>query len=458
MRLGLRTRRGSPAFVLAAMLILAGLCRATGFGADAAADELGCDGQWAQTPLCIERAQALDSRARIEAILSSLADVQRPPWPPGDLVAASALYDEGVALFRDEYFGDAAVKFEPALSQLEAIQESFDDLVEDTLAEAESRLVGEDFSGALGGFAQVLAWIPDHGVALAGATRAETGQGLVSTAERAIALVKAGDAEGARALLDGLQSDFQPRALRRAQSALQAFNARARLNAQITAGHAALDRMAWTAAAEAFRSALAIDARSTAAKDGLAQAQRGAVESRLVSLRESLAGQLDDESWAASVSTAREIGKLRPDAPEVRLRLPELERLAALEARLDLALADPTRAAAKTMREESRDLIASAADRDLVGERIHVKGEQLKRQFDKWTTAVPLTIHSDSRTEIQIRPGRKLGRFRTTNLEVFPGRYTLVARREGFREKMVALTVEPESRPIIVELICDERF
>ena len=424
----------------------------------ATADEIGCDGQWAQTPLCVERARALDARAQIEAILSSLAAIKRPPWPPAELAAASVLYDEGVALFGDEYFGDAEAKFEPALSKLEGIRQSFDELVADTLSEAQALHLAEDYAGALDGFAQILAWKAGHGVALAGAARARMGQRLVRTAEQAMGLLEAGDAEGAKALLDDVQSDFHPSALRRAWSALRDSNTRARLSARITAGHAALDRMEWTAAAAAFRSALAIDAQSTAAQDGLAQAQRRTLESQLMSLRSSLAGQLDDESWTASLTTVRQIGQLEPDAPEVRLRLPELERLAALEARLDLALADPTRAAAKSMREESRELIARTADRHQVGERIHAKGQRLKRQFDKWTVAVPLTIHSDSRTEIQIRPGRKLGQFRTTSLEVYPGRYTLVARRDGFREKRVALTVEPDNRPIVVELVCDERF
>ena len=421
-------------------------------------DILGCDGEAAQSPWCVERVQALDARAKIEAILSILRRVQQPPWPPADLAAANALYDEGVALFRDEYFGDAASKFEPALARLQSIREGFESQVATTATAAAQRLEADDFAPALVGFRQVLKWKPDHDAAQRGARRAEAGQRDQPTAEEAMRLLQAGETDQARALLATVGADFSSAVLRRARATLAEFDSRSRRNDLITTGHAALDRQDWAAATASFREALDIDPQSRAARDGLAEARRGATTSELDMLRQTLAATLAEESWTASIATIGRIARLEPDAPEARGGLSELERLVALEARLDGALADPTRIAAKTLRDETRALIDETRNPSVVGQRIHRKGLQLEEQFAQWTVPVAVTIRSDNKTDVRVRPGRKLGKLRETRLQVYPGRYTLIGRRQGYREKRLEITIEPGSKPVVVELVCDERF
>lgn len=421
-------------------------------------EELGCDGEWARTPLCVERAKALEARAKIEAVLHSLADVPQPPWVLEDHAAARAFYDEGLELFRDEYFGDAAVRFDPALKTLLRIQREYSDLVDNAVAGAEAQLAKEDFGAALDGFTKILAaWEPDHVAARAGAAQALAGQNATRMATEAIEMVENGQPQRARALLDSIATDARVTAVDKAYDALSEYETRRQVNADITAGHAALDRMDAEAAVQAFRDALTADPESDAARDGLAEALRRTDQNALDRLRQDLAGQLAQESWTDAIPTIRRIATLEPAADEVR-RLPELADLVQLEARLDSALSDPRRATAKAHRSETRAVIASTREPARVGERIHAKGQQLEQRFNAWTLPVPVTIHSDNRSEIVIRPGRELGRFRTTELSVYPGRYTLLARRSGFRERRIELSVQPESEPIVLELVCDERF
>ena len=421
-------------------------------------DILGCDGDAAQSAWCVERVQALEARAKIEAILAILGEVEQPPWPPDELAAATVLFDQGVALFGDEYFGDAAAKFEPALAQLESIRDGFEGQVANTASAAAARLDAEEFEQALAGFRQVLMWRPDHQQARQGAARAESGQRVQQTAAEAMRLLQAGETEQARALLGGLGGETVTSTLRKARSALADVDRRMRRNDLISTGHRALDRQDWAAATEAFRKALDLDPQSTAARDGLAQARSGASASELAMLRQALAATLAQESWDAAIATIGRIAALDPDAPEVRGRRPELERLVALEARLDRTLADPRRAAARAFRAETRALIDETRSAEAVGQRIHGKGRQLEAEFGKWTVPVAVTIRSDEKTDIRIRPGRKLGLLRETRLQVYPGTYTLVGRRQGYREKKVEISILPGGDAVVVDLICDERF
>ncbi len=421
-------------------------------------DAIGCEGAWAESPLCIERAEALDARAQVEALLAMLATVDQPPWNPRDQADASALYDEGMELYRDEYFGDAAAKFVPALARLQDLRKDFEDLLRTTLDEANAHLANEEFGEAGAKFDRLLVWRPASEAARGGADRARTGSEVVRAAAEAMRLLRAGDAAGARALLSGLPAGLPFTALADARQALREHERRERVAGRVTAGHAALDRGDWSGAESAFREALAVDAGSTAAAEGLAQASRRKTAADLARLRKSFLADLDREDWTGALDTLSKLATLAPDAPQIAEHQPRLARLAAMETRVDAALEDPRRAASPSLREETRALLGDAADPAWVGQRIHEKALRLREQFDLWTQPVPLTIRSDNRTDVLIRPGRALGRFTDRELRVFPGRYTVVGRRKGFREKNVDVVVSPGSAALFVEVACDERF
>ena len=86
------------------------------------------------------------------------------------------------------------------------------------------------------------------------------------------------------------------------------------------------------------------------------------------------------------------------------------------------------------------------------------KRERLLRSLATWTTPVEMLIRSDNRTEVRIRPGRVLGKFRERRLEVFPGDYVLIGRRVGYREVSLKVAVAPGADALSFEVVCDERF
>lgn len=421
-------------------------------------DALGCEGPWADSPLCIERAEALDARAQVEALLAMLAAVDQPPWNPRDLADASALYDEGMELYRDEYFGAAAAKFDPALARLQELREEFESLLRTMLDEANVHLANEEFREAADKFDRLLVWRPASEAARGGVDRARSGRDAVRAAAEAMRLLRAGDAAGARTLLSGLPAGLSFTALADARRALREHERRERVAGRLTAGHTALDRGDWSGAESAFREALAVDAGSTAAAEGLAQAARRKTAAALASLRKSFVAEVDREDWTGALDTLSKLATLAPDAPEITEHRPRLARLTAMETRVDAALDNPRRAASPSLREETRALLGEAADPARVGRRIHEKARRLRGQFDLWTQPVTLTIRSDNRTDVLIRPGRALGRFTDRELRVFPGRYTVVGRRKGFREKNLDVVVSPASAALFVEVVCDERF
>ena len=112
------------------MVALTAILSVSGQAQDSLQDAMNCTGEWAGNILCKERQLAFDTRSQVEIYYTKLSRITNPPWMSGDLDAAKALYDEGMILYQDQYFGDAAKKFQPALALLDELDTGFESLLE----------------------------------------------------------------------------------------------------------------------------------------------------------------------------------------------------------------------------------------------------------------------------------------------------------------------------------------
>ena len=69
-------------------------------------------------------------------------------------------------------------------------------------------------------------------------------------------------------------------------------------------------------------------------------------------------------------------------------------------------------------------------------------------------TPVPVTLTSDSATEVTLSQVGALGKFARKEVQLRPGRYVLLGSRDGKRDVRRELMVMPQMAP--VEIICQE--
>ena len=93
-----------------------------------------------------------------------------------------------------------------------------------------------------------------------------------------------------------------------------------------------------------------------------------------------------------------------------------------------------------------------------MGKRIGEKIKRLNEVSRLWTTPVVINLNSDGYTNVMLRPGRNLGRFRAQTFQLMPGEYELIGRRDGFREVRQALRLDPNDEPKTIEIKASERF
>ena len=438
--------------------LLAGAILLTGIAPQAIGAGVGCDGEWADSPICRERQAAVDARARAEALMERLPAPPDPPWDPLELEKADALYQEGMALYRDEYFGDAAAKFRSATERLMGIEQALQAFAAERLAAAGAALDDEDFQAAAAGYEAVLRILPASGEASTGLSTARRGSEARKLLEQARQAIAQGDFETAESRLGaippGILSDGVGEARRQIRTARQ----QVRLSRSMSRGFRHLDRGEWQEAEAAFTEALRADPESAVARDALEDLHRRRTDAELAAVRARLELERQAENWPEARALLERMRELDPNDDTIAGDLSRIDHLADVEERIDGYLSQPQRLSAKGIRDQAAALLETTAHPEIYGARITGKRERLQQSLATWTTPVEMTIRSDDRTEVRIRPGRVLGRFRERQLEVYPGDYVLSGRRVGYREVSLRVAVPPGADALSFEVICRERF
>ena len=427
-------------------------------GSTAVTAGVGCDGEWANSPICLERQAAIELRAKAEAVMETLAGVSDPPWATADFSAAQGLHGEGMALYRDEYFGEAASSFQAALDQLEAIDEAFRALVQRKLAEGEALLAAEAHARAAAEYQAVLNWMPDSAAASQGLAATQQGAAAEALLGEANQLIDRGEFAAAEQRLDAMPPGQLRQGVGEARARMESVSSQIRFNRSMSAGYRHMDRAEWAQAEAAFGEALRANPGAAAAEDALRELSRRRAEAELAALGSDVEAALGDGNWTAAQAMLQRILELAPRDAEAADRLARVDRLVDVEQRIDSYLAKPQRLASRGVRDQAAQLLAEAEVRDDHGPRIDAKLLELRAVFVAWTQGVRLTLRSDNRTEVRISPGRALGKFRELQLEVLPGDYVASGRRRGFREVRLPLAVPPGSAPLTLQVICHERF
>jgi hypothetical protein len=263
------------------------------------------------------------------------------------------------------------------------------------------------------------------------------------------------------------------------------------------------------AAVAAYRKALALDRDTRAASEGVARVQGQAAQSAYASAVSAGLEALARKDYAAARTAYEQAGRLRPGAPEVTEGLAQVERalgdrtigshLAAAQAaereeRWSVALAEYRSALAvdrnllpaqqgveraepramldaelASYAERPERLLSSevrGAARSVLGRARAVPspGPVLKAQIAAVEQAVVgaetpmrVALASDNLTEVTIHRVGRLGTFERKDMELLPGRYTVVGVRPGYRDVRRQLDLLPgREAPPPLTIRCEE--
>ncbi len=271
------------------------------------------------------------------------------------------------------------------------------------LAEADNALAASDTARAIELYGTVLTADPRNAAAQAGLERARAAAGNDAFARQmgeALGALRAGEFDVARAALNAARA-LRPEA------------------PEVAAAFAELES---------------------------AQSGRG-----LANARERAAGLEKQERWAEALSEYAALLRTSPGIEFAQAGKARVAPRAELAAALQVIIDKPERLAAPEVRAEADALLARAHSL-AAGPVLRSQIARLEALLPAWDIPVRVAIESDGLTSVEVQRLGALGMFARQEVDLKPGRYTVIGTRPGYRDVRRDVTVAP-GQPLLTVMV-----
>jgi tetratricopeptide (TPR) repeat protein len=398
-------------------------------------------------------------RAPLPERLRKLEQRDVDAWGGATLAEARAALGAGDAAMDARDFGVALERFTTLAKALDALEQRLPQAVAERLEAARKAFDAGRSSEAQEHFAAVLRIEPQHAAAKTGLARSKVLDAVLRETATGVQSEQAGDTTAALAAYRrALALDPATQTARANLERLQARAAGDAYSAAIAQAQAALARGDHARAQSAFEQAARMRPGTPEVVEGLQQVRRANETRSLASTLERATTAERAERWSEALNLHREALKAEPTLVAAQQGVERVEPRAMLDAELQAYLDRPERLYSPAGRDIARNVLERASRVAAPGPRLREQAARLQGLLRDAETPIRVALASDNATEVQIYRIGKLGLFDQKDLELMPGRYTVVGTRQGYRDVRKELNLTPGSAPPTVVVRCEERI
>jgi hypothetical protein len=164
------------------------------------------------------------------------------------------------------------------------------------------------------------------------------------------------------------------------------------------------------------------------------------------------------ELWDRAIERYAEALATDPTLAVAIEGLERSQRRADLDAKLEALNTEPARLLDEAVLAEARGILAEAQAIEDPGPRLQDQTALLAQLIELATTPIQVTLISDNQTQVSVYRVDDLGSFMTTQIDLKPGRYTVVGQRRGYRDVRQTFDVLPGNQTGPITIICSERI
>jgi tetratricopeptide (TPR) repeat protein len=226
--------------------------------------------------------------------------------------------------------------------------------------------------------------------------------------------------------------------------------------AAMTRALTALDNGRLADAGRALQEAATIRPDDIAVRDARQRLAAARQASRLATLRREADVQASAEDWKAAAALYRQALKVDRNAGFASDGLARAQARARLHEQIDHYLERPSRLYSDEPLSNAGELLEGAAAAPAAEPKLARKLTRLQKLVREAGTPLPVSLHSDGKTEVAIYHVGRLGRFETHRLKLKPGDYTVVGSRKGYRDVRKTLSVRPGESAAELVIRCEE--
>ena len=217
-------------------------------------------------------------------------------------------------------------------------------------------------------------------------------------------------------------------------------------------------RKNYGAARLAFEGATRIFPKSSEPEDGLLQVELAEKGDEIDMLKLKAEQNVREEVWEEAILQFERVLRLDNSLVFALNGLDTAKKRLALRNRLQYFLDDPTvmkdddqlKEAKKTLMDASILAASSPATANQIG--------SLSRLISLARIPIKVIISSDGDTEIFVYQVKRLGKVRSEELELYPGTYTIVGKRRGYRDVRQTLTLLANAPTKPINISCKEKI
>ena len=410
--------------------------------------------------LQLERAreQATEELSGFVELQIELEDsMQVGDWGADDYAAIKDQASAGDELFQARDFEAALQAYAAATTALETLRQRGEQRYSDGLSAGLAALRAFDQPQAEFELGKALSVKPEDSAALDALRRAQALPEIQRGLREGRQLRRRGDLEGAAAAYAAVRAiDPDTPGLDDAVAAIAVDQEERTFQQALSSGFAALEAGRYQTARTQFNAALRMRPGDAVASGGLQQIAQETEVKGLRALERRAADAAAEERWADALSAYEEA--LQQDANlqfAVDGRREANERLRISRALATIVSQAEQLSDDKRMR-QAEALVQRASALPSSGPQWAAALSAARATLAAHRSPVPVVLNSDNTTEITVYRVGRLGAFTSRELQLRPGRYTIVGSRDGCQDVRKEVLVTPDMAPI--DIRCESRL
>jgi tetratricopeptide (TPR) repeat protein len=468
-------RRGVLAAALAFLLVAAGLvffalpawvernaARGDGAVATSAAPSAPATQKTAERDL--ERLAAAkrayeELRPAVARRLAALDGRAAGTWGGEEFARGKQRFPDAEADFGRRLYDSALTKLREADAALQGTERRAPGALQAALAAGAAAVEAGDAGAARRQFELALRIDAQNPAAKRGLARADS----LEEVRRLLAEAAAHEREGATAAAaaayrKALQLDPDTVAARSALVRLQSEVTGSEFAAAVAEGLAALSRKDYRSARAAYERAGRLRPGAPEVQDGLARIDRALGDRSIATQLEAAQRAEREERWRDALAGYREALRIDANLLAAQQGVERSEPRAMLDAELSAYLERPERLFSSDVRGAARSVLQRAGAVPSPGPVLTRQVAEVRNLLAAAETPVRVAIASDSQTEVMIYRIGRLGTFERKDMELMPGKYTVVGTRAGYRDVRRELTILPGQPAPSLVIRCEEQI
>jgi tetratricopeptide (TPR) repeat protein len=224
----------------------------------------------------------------------------------------------------------------------------------------------------------------------------------------------------------------------------------------VGAGFAALGAGRLDEAHDAFVKARALKPNGAEASEGLRRVGAALNARGFASMRQRAIGLEAQERWDEAERTYEDVLAADSSLAFAQEGKARATSRADLSVRLQQLLDRPDRLSSPGVRDDARALLETARAQSPQGPVIRSQIARLEVLLPSFDRPVRLSLVSDNSTQVAISSIGAFGAFSRRDIELRPGKYTVVGTRNGFRDVRREITVAPGQDSQTIRVTCSE--